>query len=150
MAYKGFFKPQRPEKYRGNPTQIVYRSLWELRMMKHFDDHQDVVEWSSEETRIPYRSKITNRRHTYYPDFFVKFKDKQGKIKTMIIEVKPFAQTKPPKVCNKKSKKYIREVVTYGTNISKWEAARVYCQERNWDFIIMTENEIYGPNFNGR
>ena len=148
MSYKGFFRPNNPTKYKGDPTQIIFRSKWELKMMLHFDMHQDVIEWSSEEIRIPYRSKIDNRRHTYYPDFFVRYKDKNGKTETEIIEVKPHAQTQAPKV-KAKSKKSIREVVTYGTNISKWEAAEAYCKDRNWRFRILTENEIYGPGGSG-
>ena len=33
MAYKGKFKPKHTKKYKGDPTQIIYRSLWERKFM---------------------------------------------------------------------------------------------------------------------
>ena len=33
MSYKGKFKPKNPNKYKGNPTNIIYRSLLERRFM---------------------------------------------------------------------------------------------------------------------
>ena len=140
MAYKGFFKPRNREKYKGDPTKIIYRSGWELKLMQYLDHHSDVVEWQSEGVAIPYRSVIDNRMHRYFPDFIVKFRDAQGKEKTVMIEVKPHGQTQPPKpVKNKKTKKYINEVITYGVNLSKWQAAEKYCKDRNWEFTLMTE-----------
>ena len=144
MAYKGYFKPVNPHKYNGNPTQIVYRSLWEMRVMNYLDHHPHVVAWESELLAIPYRSKIDGRRHKYYPDFKVKFVDKDKKTRVMVIEVKPLEQRSPPKTSNRKTKKYIKEVVTYGINISKWAAAEQYCKDRNWEFKILSEDEIYG------
>jgi hypothetical protein len=48
-TYKGFFKPKNPKKYRGDPTNIIYRSGWELKLMLYLDDHKEVVSWGSEE-----------------------------------------------------------------------------------------------------
>jgi hypothetical protein len=144
---KGLFRPKNPLKYKGNPAQIVYRSGWELHFMRYLDHHKDVVQWGSEEVPVPYRSVIDGKRHTYYPDFFVKFRDKGGKEKSMLVEIKPAAQTKAPAKATKKtekSKKYIKEVVTYGTNVSKWKAAEEYCKDRGWEFQLMTEKELYG------
>ena len=49
MSYKGLYKPKNPSKYKGNPTNIIYRSLWERRLMSYLDDHPDILQWSSEE-----------------------------------------------------------------------------------------------------
>jgi len=145
MAFKqGFFKPKNPTKYKGDATQIVYRSGWELRLMSYFDMHEDVIWWSSEEKIIPYRSPVDNKIHRYFPDFLINIKNKEGKTETVMIEVKPKSQTKEPKRPSKVTKKYINEVFTYGVNQNKWKAAEEFCADRGWRFMIMTEEEIFG------
>ena len=142
-SYKGKFQPRHPEKYKGDPAKIIYRSRWELMCMSKFDSHPDVLEWSSEEIRIPYRSPIERKIRTYFPDFWVKKKDRSGNIVCEIIEVKPFSQTKPPTVMEGKvTKRYLNEVMTWGVNSSKWKAATEYCKDRNWNFVIITEKEL--------
>jgi hypothetical protein len=142
MSYKGKFKPKYPAKYIGDPTNVIYRSLWELRLMRYFDQHPSVLSWGSEEVVIPYRSPVDNRVHRYFPDFIVKMREATGKVSTMIIEVKPAAQTKEPIKKTEKSRRYINEVLTYGVNQAKWKAAEEFCRDRNWQFKIMTEHDI--------
>lgn len=142
MSYKGRFKPQNPQKYIGDPTNIIYRSLWELRLMKYFDIHDSVIKWGSEEIIIPYRSPVDNKIHRYFPDFYVKAMGSDGTINTTIIEVKPSVQTKEPAKQSKRTRKYISEVLTWGVNQAKWKAAEEFCRDRNWKFKIMTEKEI--------
>jgi len=142
MSYKGFFKPTNPVKYNGDSTNIVYRSSWELKFMRYLDAHQDILEWSSEELPIPYRSPLDNQIHRYFPDFKLKKKNSEGSIETLVVEIKPEKETKPPKLQTKKTKQYIREVYTWGVNSAKWKAARSYCEDRKWRFLIMTENEL--------
>jgi len=110
--------------------------------MIYFDQNPNVLKWQSEEFFIPYRSPIDNRLHRYFPDFLIKTKNKNGGTETVLIEVKPFYQTQPPKQPSRKTKKFITEVKTYGINISKWEAAEEYCKDRGWRFQIITENEL--------
>lgn len=141
-SYKGKFTPKYPEKYRGNPTNVIYRSLWELKVMRYFDSHPGVIEWASEEVIIPYVSPIDNRVHRYFPDFYVKMKNREGIIETLIIEVKPSAQTKEPQVQEKRTRRYIKEVYTYGINQAKWQAAEEFCKDRRWQFKVMTEKEL--------
>lgn len=142
-TYKGYFKPKNPQKYRGDPTNIVYRSRWELLVMSRFDIDPNVIWWSSEETIIPYRSPIDNRIHRYYVDFTARVNTSDGKTKTVLIEVKPYNQTIPPAIKeNTRSKKYINEVTTWGVNSAKWKAAREYCKDRGYEFIIMTEKNL--------
>jgi hypothetical protein len=144
MAYKqGMFKPKNPEKYRGDPTKIVYRSGWEFNLMMHFDSHTDILWWSSEEKIVPYRSPVDNKIHRYFPDFIINIKNKTGKIETIMVEVKPKVQTAEPKKPPKITKRYINEVFTYGVNKAKWQAATEYCADRGWRFMIMTEEEIF-------
>lgn len=143
MAYKGRFAPLNPSKYKGDPTNVVYRSRWELMVMQKLDAHPDVLEWSSEEIIIWYISPIDNRKHRYFPDFYVKRKGTDGKIKSMLIEVKPHAQTKPPEPQKgKPTRRYLNEVATWGVNSAKWKYAQAYCADRGWDFIWITEKEL--------
>lgn len=144
MKYQGFFKPINPQKYKGDPTNIIYRSSWELKMMIHLDHHQDVEWWQSEETIVRYRSPVDNKIHRYFIDFTTKVRTKDGKTKILLIEVKPKYQTVPPILEEKKqkSKKYVREVINWAVNSSKWKAAREYAQRRGYEFIIMTEDDL--------
>ena len=145
MSYKGKFKPKNRSKYRGDHTTITYRSLWELRFMRYLDTTPSVLKWSSEEIVIPYRSPIDGRRHRYFPDFWVKVKTSEGLVKESLIEVKPKAQCSPPKgppKDNRKKRRYIREVKTWGVNEAKWKAATTYCENRNWKFQILTEDNL--------
>lgn len=143
MAYSGKYFPENPKKYRGDVNNIVYRSLWERKAMVWFDQNPNVLEWSSEEVVIPYISPLDNRVHRYFPDFLIRAKARDGSIKTILIEVKPKAQTEPP--VNKKTKvtrRFINEIATWGVNDAKWKAAREFCADRMWEFQIITEKEL--------
>ena len=142
--YQGYYQPKNPKKYKGDPTNIIYRSSWELKLMMYLDTHQDIISWSSEELIIPYRSPIDNRIHRYYPDFICS-KMTNGKKEVIVIEVKPDKQTRPPDP-RKKGKRYLSEVTTWGINEAKWKAAKEFCADRKWKFMIMTEKEL-GINF---
>lgn len=144
-SYKGMFRPKNPHKYRGDPAKICWRSSWELVLMKHLDAHPDVLEWASEEFSIPYRSPIDGKIHRYFPDFWVKKRSPDGKVEVVVIEVKPHHQTVPPKPSTsskKQTARYITEVATWGTNSAKWAAAREFCEDRKWKFLIMDEHAL--------
>jgi hypothetical protein len=142
MLHQGYFKPKNPQKYKGDPTNIIYRSGWELKFMLYVDSHPEIIEWGSEEFFIPYRSPIDGKIHRYFPDFYIKKKSKDGKLQTLVVEIKPLKQTFEPQRQNKKTKRYINEVMTWGINSSKWKAAKNFCKERNWQFLILTEKEL--------
>lgn len=141
MAYKGRFSPKNPKKYRGDPTNIIFRSLWELRVMKYLDDNPAILEWGSEELAIPYICPTDNRTHRYFPDFVVKVAAKDG-VQTMILEVKPKKETREPAKKKKITKQYITEVMTWGKNQAKWKAAEEYCLDRGWTFKLITEEHL--------
>jgi hypothetical protein len=142
MAYSGIFKPSNPQKYIGDHNNIVYRSSWECKVMRWLDQNNDILSWASEELIIPYISPVDNRYHRYFPDFLVKLKTRDGKVKTMLLEVKPKKQTEPPQQRKRVTKQYISEVTTWGVNQSKWKAAREYCLDRGWEFKIITEDHL--------
>src|SRR5210317_1318541 len=147
-SYKGRFRPKNPHKYKGDPSNIIYRSLWEFKFFRHVDVHPDVIWWQSEEVIVPYVSPIDGRRHRYFPDVIVHRKMPDGKRKTIMIEIKPKAQTRPPDMKKKNtdkgriSRRYLNEVKTYGVNEAKWKAAKEYCADRGWEFVIMTEDHL--------
>jgi len=142
MAYSGRFKPSNPQKYMGNHENIVYRSSWECRVMNWLDKNPSIVSWASEELIIPYKSPVDNRMHRYFPDFVVKVRGQDGKTRTMMLEVKPKYQTKPPEQKKRVTKQYIREVTTWGVNQAKWTAAEEYCKDRGWEFKLITEDHL--------
>ena len=142
MSYKGKYYPSFPRKYKGDPTNIIYRSLWERKFMVYCDKNQNILEWASEEIAIPYRSPIDNRVHRYFPDFYMKVKEMNGKIKRYVIEVKPAKQTKPPAKPKRQTKGYIREAYEYAKNQAKWKMAREFCADRQWEFKVVTEKEL--------
>ena len=142
MSYKGKYYPSFPRKYKGDPTNIIYRSLWERKFMVYCDKNDNILEWASEEIAIPYRSPIDNRVHRYFPDFYMKVKETNGKIKNYVIEVKPAKQTKPPKKPKRQTKGYIREAYEYARNQAKWKMAKEFCADRQWEFKVVTEKEL--------
>ena len=142
MSYSGKFRPSNTHKYKGDPTNIIYRSLWERKFMMWCDKNENVLEWGSEEIVIPYISPVDNRPHRYFPDFYVRARTKTGKTEKYIIDVKPAAQTLPPKKSKRITKRYISEVKTYAVNDAKWKAAKEYCLDRRMKFMILTEHEL--------
>ena len=142
MSYKGKYYPSFPRKYKGDPTNIIYRSLWERKFMVYFDKNAKILEWGSEEIALPYISPHDSRVHRYFPDFYIKVQENTGKIKRYLIEVKPLKQTVKPKKPKRQTKGYIREAFEYARNQAKWKAAREYCADRMWEFKVITEKEL--------
>ena len=141
MSYKGWFRPRNPQKYNGDSNNIVYRSSWELRVMKYLDENPNVIWWASEELHIPYVSPVDKKVHRYFPDFIVKAKQKDGTIKTLVLEVKPEKQTQLP-TQKRKTQRFLQEVATYAINQEKWRAADLFCKEHGWQFKIITEKDL--------
>ena len=143
MAYSGKYIPVNPKKYRGNPSKVTYRSLWERKLMVYCDRNEKVVEWGSEEVIVPYRSPWDGKMHRYFPDFYMKVKQGNGTYKKFIIEVKPKAQCKEPiKTPKRKTRKWYKEVQTWGINQAKWKSAIDYCENRGMEFKILTEDHL--------
>ena len=142
MAYKGRYNPVNPKKYKGNPQNIIYRSLWERKFMVYCDTNDKVLEWGSEEIIIPYISPWDSKVHRYFPDFYIKVKQSSGNIKKFIIEVKPKKQTRPPKPVERKTKRWIKEVRTFGINEAKWKHATKWSENTDMEFKILTEEEL--------
>jgi len=142
MSYKGKFKPKNYKKYKGDPTKIFYRSLWERTFMRYCDNNSAILEWNSEEIIIPYISPVDKKVHRYFPDFYIKMQQTGGKVVREIIEVKPKRQCLPPKPQQRKTRKYLTEIATYAVNQAKFKAAEDYCKDRGLTFRILTEDHL--------
>ena len=139
---QGMYSPKFPEKYKGNKHNIVYRSNYELVAFRFFDLNPNVVEWSSEETIIPYANPLTGRTSRYFVDVYAKMKDKNGEIRKYLIEIKPHSQTLPPVQKNRKTKSLIYQQAEYVKNQAKWKAATEWCSKKNMTFVILTEKHL--------
>ncbi len=141
--YKGKYKVKNPQKYIGDSTNVIYRSLMELNFMKWCERSEKVLKWNSEEVVIPYISPMDKKRHRYFPDFLI-----QTNKGWTLIEVKPLIQTKPPKkiliekVTLKKKRRYVKAVKTWLVNEAKWNAAKKVCEVNGWKFELMTEKQL--------
>lgn len=140
---KGIFIPIHPEKNVGKRI-VIARSSWEYKFLRFLDSNPNVLEWASESLIIPYLNPVTGRVTRYYPDFLIKYKDITGKEVVEIVEIKPFAQTQPPKVTKGKHKRtLLMEAKAYAINSSKWAACNEYCKIRGIKFRIITEKELH-------
>lgn len=137
-SLKGRYKVKNPKKYKGDFNNVVYRSSWELKFFNYCDKNPDIVQWSSEEIVIPYKSPIDGKWHRYFPDVWMKTTNGE----TYLIEIKPFKETQEPTKKSRITKQYLNEVKTWGININKWKAAQEFCADRKWKFKIITEKEL--------
>lgn len=137
MAYKGKYTIKNTKKYLGDPTKVIYRSLWERQAFKWCESNPRVRKWNSEEIVVPYKCKTDNKLHRYYVDLLVELDNKD----IILVEIKPKRETVPPKG-KRKTKRYIKEVTTYIKNTSKWEAATQYANHKGWKFQIWTEDTL--------
>ena len=141
-SIKSRYRPKYPQKYKGNPDNIICRSSWERKFCKYCDLNENIIAWASEEVSIPYMSPVDNRPHKYYPDFLMKVKENNGNVRTYVVEVKPKKQTKPPVKKSRVTKSYLYELKTFAVNQAKWKAAQEYCLDRRIEFKLITEDEL--------
>jgi len=144
---QGIFKPVNHKKCL-NKTDVVYRSFLEARLMKLLDKNSNVIEWSSEQVIIPYKHPQKSKMEgkpvyaRYFVDFFIHLKVGDKSVK-LIAEVKPEKQTSKPTLHgNKKQSTIIYENLQWAINSAKWEAAKKYAEQKNMEFMIITEKTI--------
>ena len=138
MNYKGKFRPTNRQKYKGDITNIIYRSLWERNFMKYCDENKNIIEWGSEELIVPYISPLDNKQHRYFPDFYIKTKNGDK----FMVEIKPKKFTKAPKPKKRVTKAYMHETKEWHRNQAKWKAAKNVCEKLGWKFQIITEDHL--------
>jgi hypothetical protein len=134
---QGRFEMKNPSKYVGTRTPLA-RSSWEFVFMRMLDEHAGVENWASESVQIPYRDPLTGKYTIYVPDFFVVYRDKNGKKHAEVVEVKPSNHTLLEKVGKSR---YNQE--QYVKNLAKWEAANKWCKQQGIKFRVVSENDIF-------
>lgn len=124
MGFKNFktgiYKPT--GNYVGNKP-VKYRSSYELEFCKVLDAANCVASWDYECIWIRYRYR--GKPRSYLVDFIVTLTTGQK----FLIEVKPRSF-------------YDRAMQTRDMNWHKWNAAISFCQQRNWQFKVITEQSI--------
>ena len=136
--HQGKYTPKNPKKYIGKKLPMM-RSSWETHFARFLDTNPNILEWASEGIRIPY-TNVMGKKTSYVPDFLIRYKDKNNKIVTEIIEIKPYNQSVLKEGMNAKLK------ATVVNNHLKWEAARRFCKAKKIEFRIVTENELFPKN----
>ena len=134
--------PKHPEKYTGNLANITTRSSWEVRFLDWCDNNSSVLEYSSEEVVVPYRSPIDMKLHRYFCDAKIKIRTSAGVIKTYLVEIKPAHQRIPPVKPKRQTKRYIAECATFMVNQAKWSAADHWARDRGWEFMVLDEYDL--------
>ena len=136
-TYSGRYKVKNPNKYKGNPNNIIYRSGWERHAFKWCDENSDIKYWSSEEIVVPYLYEVDKKIHRYFTDLMIVYTSG----KTVLIEIKPKKELTPP-TGDRRTKRYMNEGLTFIKNQNKWKAASEYAKDQGWDFQIWTEVEL--------
>ncbi len=140
---QGKFRPRNPDKYKGDPSNIVYRSSWEKIFCNWWDRNDKIVSWQSEEKCLWYDDPVSKKKRRYFPDFIIMYENSKGIMITEMIEVKPKSQVDGPPVNPKRrTQAWMRAVQTYVTNQAKWSAAAKVCEDRGWNFRLVTEKDL--------
>lgn len=133
---QGTFVPRNPQKYvgKGNPR---YRSGWEFSFFQFCDNNEAVMEWASEAIAIKYRHPITGKITNYVPDVFMRYRTKNNKICTEIIEIKPRKQSLI------EGRMTERDRMIVAINHAKWQAARAWCARAGIVFRVLNEDVMF-------
>lgn len=143
QGYVGRYVPRNPQKYHGDSERITFRSLWERRCMVMFDEDDRIIQWSSEECVVPYRSPKDQQIHRYFPDFIIVAKRPDGTKIIRMIEVKPAKKLQQPTPKKRVTQKFLKEIVEYEVIQAKARAARAFCADRGWEYVFFTENDLF-------
>ena len=133
---QGSYKLRNPQKYVGK-GQPRYRSGWEWKFFQFCDNNDAVLEWASEAISIKYRHPFTGKITNYVPDVFMRYRTKNNKICTELIEIKPRKQSM---IEGRMSE---RDRMVVAINHAKWQAAQAFCQQNRIVFRVLTEDVLF-------
>lgn len=133
---QGVFTPLNAKKYVGK-GQPRYRSGWEFSFFQFCDNNEAVLEWASEAVVIKYLHPFTGKVTNYVPDVFMRYRTKNNKICTELVEIKPRKQS----VVEGRMTERDRMVVAI--NHAKWAAARAWCQRAGIVFRVLNEDQMF-------
>ena len=78
MSYKGKYRIKKPEKYAGDISNVVFRSLWERNAFRWCENNPKVKLWNSEGVVVPYKCSIDNKLHRYFVDLLIEMETKKS------------------------------------------------------------------------
>jgi hypothetical protein len=84
---------------------------------------------------------MDNKVHRYFPDVWLEAQTPAGP-KAFLIEIKPKAQTELREV-KRRTRKFLREAAVVAVNHAKWNAAKKLCEQKNWTFVVLTEDHLF-------
>lgn len=140
--YQGRYKVKNPEKYKGDPSNVVFRSSWEKKLMIWCDTKPNVIFWNSEELIVPYYSAIDQKPHRYFVDFKIWIEYPNGEVKVFAVEVKPESQIKKPDQPQRMTRAAQEKILTWIRNQEKWKAAKEFCESRGMSFVVLNEHDL--------
>lgn len=133
---QGAYVCKNPNKYVGN-RQPRYRSGWEWAFFQFCDNNDAVLEWASEAIAIKYRHPLTGKVTNYVPDVFMRYRTRNNKICTELIEIKPRKQS----VIEGKMSETAKAIVAI--NHAKWAAAQAWCRRAGIVFRVLNEDQLF-------
>lgn len=101
------------------------------------DNNDHILEWASEAISIKYRHPLTGKITSYVPDIFMRYRTKNNKICTEIIEIKPRKQT------NMQEARTERDKLVVAVNMAKWAAATAWCKRAGIVFRVLSEDQLF-------
>lgn len=152
---QGYFKPINENKYASADKVIIYRSSLELKFCQLCDASAKITKWASEPFSLKYehpfimdpsnprKKKICN----YYPDYLIELVLNENNKKIYIVEIKPISLILNPKPISKFASKkqkenYLYKVKQIAVNQAKAKAAKVFCEQKGYEYMFITENFI--------
>ena len=143
---QGKYGLKNPEKYTGDPNDVVYRSSWELAFCHYLDNNTSITKWACEQPVVTYQD-LRGKVHRYYVDFFYeKLTNDVNGIEKVMVEIKPknelFPPPRPKNETAKALENYEYSVRTHIKNKLKWSAAEEYATKRSMQFVIITEDHL--------
>ena len=142
MPVTSKYRPVNKSKYKGDYTNIIFRSSWEKIVFKYCDLNPAVLQWSSEEFFVPYKSPFDGKFHRYFPDIWLKYKNKDGIISQSLLEIKPKKYTQAPRKPKRVTKDWKYTTEQYIINKAKWDATEIYCKKKGYKFSVITEDVL--------
>lgn len=128
LILSGVFTPQnnskkKPVKVSTSKGGVVLcHSSWEVVYSLYLEGDKNVLSFKKDKIRIPYSKE--GKESIYIVDFLVEYTSGQ----TLLVEIKP------------------KSLLLEQENILKFEAARLWCKENCFEFMIISEPEIIKIN----
>ena len=143
---QGKYQLRNPDKYKGDPNDVVYRSSWEFAFCSYLDNNESIIKWACEQPIVTYQD-LRGKVHRYYVDFYYeKLTNDVNGIQKVMVEIKPKTELFPPKRPKNETAKALENyeygVRTHIKNKLKWSAAEEYAKKRGMEFIIITEYHL--------